>query len=251
MTTKGEIAMQYWALTDPGCVRSQNQDAYKMEELSSNCLLCVVCDGMGGAKSGNIASTLAADVFCHSVCASWKPGMGQEAVDGLLHSAVKLANFTVYDQALEFADFAGMGTTLVAVLVQGKTATVVNVGDSRLYHIGPGQIRQVTKDHSLVQMMVDRGELSRQDAKSYPGKNMITRAVGTEAAVQCDLFHLELERGDALLACTDGLSNLIDEQEILFETVYEEDGQRCCQRLLEIAQNRGAPDNVTCVLMKV
>jgi protein phosphatase len=248
---KGEIAMQYWALTDPGCVRSQNQDAYKIEKLDSASLLCVVCDGMGGAKSGNIASTLAADVFCHSVTASWKPGMGQEAVDALLRSAVKLANFTVYDQALEFVDFAGMGTTLVAVLVQGKMATVVNVGDSRLYHVAMGQIRQVTKDHSLVQMMVDRGELTLQDAKSYPGKNMITRAVGTETAVQCDVFHLLLGHGDAVLLCTDGLSNLLDEQEILFEVVYEENGQRCCERLLEIAENRGAPDNVTCVLMKL
>lgn len=243
--------MQYWALTDPGCVRPQNQDAYKIEALDNNSLLCVVCDGMGGAKSGNIASILAADVFAQSIASSWKPGLGQEAVDALLRSAVKLANFTVYDQALEFADFAGMGTTLVAVLVQGKAATVVNVGDSRLYHIAPDRIRQVTRDHSLVQMMVDRGELSAQDAKSYPGKNMITRAVGTETAVQCDLFHLQLDRGDSLLLCTDGLSNLVDEQEILFEIVYEEDGQRCCQRLLEIALNRGAPDNVTCVLMQV
>jgi protein phosphatase len=113
-----------------------------------------------------------------------------------------------------------------------------------------GQIRQVTKDHSLVQMMVDRGELTLQDAKSYPGKNMITRAVGTETAVQCDVFHLQLERGDAMLLCSDGLSNLLDEQEILFEVVYEENGQRCCERLLEIAENRGAPDNVTCVLAK-
>jgi protein phosphatase len=129
-------------------------------------------------------------------------------------------------------------------------ATVVNVGDSRLYHVAMGQIRQVTKDHSLVQMMVDRGELTLQDAKSYPGKNMITRAVGTETAVQCDVFHLQLERGDAMLLCSDGLSNLLDEQEILFEVVYEENGQRCCERLLEIAENRGAPDNVTCVLAK-
>lgn len=243
--------MQYWALTDPGCVRPQNQDAYKIETLDNISLLCVVCDGMGGAKSGNIASTLAADVFVQSIASTWKPGLGQDDVDAVLHSAVKLANFTVYDQALEFVDFAGMGTTLVAVLVQGKTATVVNVGDSRLYHITPGQIRQVTRDHSMVQMMVDRGELTPQEAKTYPGKNMITRAVGTETAVQCDLFHLQLDHGDSLLLCTDGLSNLMDEQEMLFEVVYEEDGRRCCQRLMDIALNRGAPDNVTCVLMQV
>lgn len=242
--------MQYWALTDPGCVRQQNQDFYRIEQLDRNTLLAVVCDGMGGAKSGNIASTLASDVFVHSVSASWKPGMEHREVEELLRNAVKLANFTVYDQAMEFVDFAGMGTTLVAVLVQGKTATVVNVGDSRLYCVNPHGIRQITQDHSLVQMMVDRGELTPQEAKSYPGKNMITRAVGTETAVQCDLFRLQLDLGDNLLLCTDGLSNLLDEQEILFEIVYEQDRQRCCQRLLEIALNRGAPDNVTCVLLQ-
>lgn len=243
--------MQYWAVTDPGRVRPQNQDAFRIEQLDRNALLCVVCDGMGGAKSGNIASTLASDVFAQTVAASFKPSMDQTRIDELLHSAVKLTNFTVFDQAQEFVDFTGMGTTLVAILVHGKRATVVNVGDSRVYHIHPDGIRQVTRDHSLVQMMIDRGELLPQQGKTYPGKNMITRAVGTEAVVQCDLFHVELERGDNLLACTDGLSNLVDEQEILFEVVYHEDKEKCCQHLLQIALDRGAPDNVTCALVQV
>ncbi|MBR4972062.1 MAG: Stp1/IreP family PP2C-type Ser/Thr phosphatase, partial [Oscillospiraceae bacterium] len=232
--------MQCWTVTDPGRVRTQNQDACKTERLNRTALLCVVCDGMGGAKSGNIASTLAADVFTQAVTASYKSSMDQTKIDELLRSAIKLANFTVYDQAQTFADFDGMGTTLVAILVHGKQATVVNVGDSRVYHIGTEGIRQVTRDHSLVQMMIDRGELTPQQGKSYPGKNMITRAVGTEAVVQCDLFHLELDRGDSLLACTDGLSNLVDEQEILFEVVYYEDKKQCCQHLLQIALDRGA-----------
>ena len=242
--------MQYWAVTDPGCVRTQNQDAWKIEKLSRTALLCVVCDGMGGAKSGNIASSLASDVFTQSVTASFKSSMDQTQIDTMLQNAVKLANFTVFDQAQSFEDFAGMGTTLVAMLVHGKQVTVVNVGDSRLYHIGANGIRQVTHDHSLVQMMIDRGELTVQQGKNYPGKNMITRAVGTEAVVQCDLFHLELERGDNLLACSDGLSNLVDEQEILFEVVYHADKQKCCQQLLQIALDRGAPDNVTCALVQ-
>jgi protein phosphatase len=177
--------------------------------------------------------------------------LGKEAVDALLQSAVKLANFTVYDQAREFADFAGMGTTLVAVLVQGRTATVVNVGDSRLYHVSPGQIRQITRDHSLVQMMVERGELAPERARNYPGKNLITRAIGTEAAVHCDLFHRTISGGDCLLLCSDGLSNLVDEQEILFEVVHGLRKEQCCESLLNIAKNRGAPDNVTCVLVQL
>ncbi len=243
--------MQSWGITDPGCVRPQNQDAYAVEELDRSSVLCVVCDGMGGAKSGNVASTLAVDVFTQTVRTSWKPGMGMADVDDMLRSAVKLANFTVYDQANGFADFSGMGTTLVAALVQGKQAAVVNVGDSRAYHINGDGIRLITTDHSLVQMMVQSGGLTPEQAKHYPGKNLITRAVGTEAVVQCDLFHLDVEREDALLLCSDGLSNLLDDQEILFEVVHGTDRRRCCHRLLEIAKNRGAPDNVTCVLTQI
>ena len=241
--------MQYWAITDPGCVRTQNQDAYITEELDG-ALLCAVCDGMGGAKSGNVASALTAEIFAQAVRSMWKPGLTQEDVDTLLLSAVKVTNFTVYDQAVSVEDFAGMGTTLAAMLVENGRITAVNVGDSRIYRINAEGMRQVTKDHSLVQLMIDRGELTPEQARSYPGKNMITRAVGTEPAVQSDLLHLEPEWGETWLICTDGLTNLVEDQEILFEIMYNEDRQACCRRLLDIALSRGAPDNVTCILVQ-
>jgi len=243
--------MQSWGLTDPGSVRKQNQDAYRIEQLDRNTLLCVICDGMGGAKSGNVASTLALEVFVEEVKRSWKPLMDQERIDQMLRGAVKLANFTVFDQAAQFEEFDGMGTTLVAALIRGKKATVVNVGDSRAYGIDHSGITQITKDHSLVQMMVDRGELTPQVSKSYPGKNFITRAIGTEPTVICDIFHWEVSRGDYLLLCSDGLSNMMDDQEILFEVVHGVNKQHCCTRLLKIAKNRGAPDNVTSVLVLI
>jgi len=243
--------MQSWALTDPGCVRTQNQDTYHIEQLDRNTLLCVVCDGMGGAKSGNIASTLAADVFVQEIKQTWTSGMDQERIDQMLRSAVKLANFTVYDQAAQFEDFSGMGTTLAAALVKGAEVTIVNVGDSRVYSVSADGICQLTKDHSLVQMMVERGELTPELARTYPGKNFITRAIGTEAIVECDLFHHTMERGGCLLLCSDGLSNMMDDQEILFEVVHGVSKQHCCKRLLEIAKNRGAPDNVTSVLIQI
>ena len=243
--------MQYWGLTDPGCVRPQNQDSYTVERLDRNTVLAVVCDGMGGAKSGNIASSLAADVFVQEVRRTWTASMNQEKINQMLYSAVKLANFTVFDQAQQFEEFDGMGTTLVAALIRGRRATVVNVGDSRAYKVDSDGIRQITRDHSLVQMMVDRGELSPEIARTYPGKNFITRAIGTEPVVDCDLTRCSLNRGDCLLLCSDGLSNVMDEQEILFEVVYGEEKSQCCQRLLEIAKNRGAPDNVTSVLIQV
>lgn len=244
--------MQSWGLTDPGCVRKQNQDAYQIEKLDRTSLLCVVCDGMGGAKSGNIASTLAVDVFVQEVRQSWKPRLDQEKIDQILRSAVKLANFTVYDQSQQFPEeFDGMGTTLVAVLVHGKKATVVNVGDSRAYGIDRSGIRQITRDHSLVQMMVDRGDLTPEVAKTYPGKNFITRAIGTEPTVLCDIFHLDVAKGEYLLLCSDGLSNMMDDQEILFEVVHGVNKAHCCKRLLDIAKNRGAPDNVTSILVLI
>ena len=243
--------MQSWGLTDQGCVRSQNQDAYQIAQLDRNSLLCVVCDGMGGAKSGNIASSLAVDVFVQEVRRFWMANSTQEKINQMLQSAVKLANFTVYDQAQQFEEFDGMGTTLVAVLIRGRKATVVNVGDSRMYLANEDGIRQITRDHSLVQMMVDRGDLTPEQAKSYPGKNYITQAVGTESMVMCDLYHLDVTKGDYLLLCSDGLSNLLDDQEILFEIVHGVKKQNCCKRLLDIAKTRGAPDNVTSVLIEI
>lgn len=243
--------MQSWGLTDPGCVRKQNQDAYRIEQLDRETLLGVICDGMGGAKSGNIASTLAVEVFVEEIRRSWVTGMESDRVDQMLRSAVKLANFTVYDQSAQFEEFDGMGTTLVAAVVRKNKATVVNVGDSRAYGINRTGIQQISKDHSLVQMMVDRGDLTPEVAKSYPGKNFITRAIGTETTVLCDIFHLDVGRGDYLLLCSDGLSNLLDDQEILFEVVHGVYKQNCCRRLLNIAKNRGAPDNVTSVLIAI
>ena len=243
--------MQSWGLTDPGCVRPQNQDTFAIEQLDRNTLLCVVCDGMGGAKSGNIASTLAVDVFVEEVRRTWTPNIAPDKLEQMLRGAVKLANFTVFDQAQQFEEFDGMGTTLVAALIRGRRATVVNVGDSRAYKVDSDGIRQITRDHSLVQMMVDRGELSPEIARTYPGKNFITRAIGTETVVECDVYHFDVKKGDFLLLCSDGLSNTMDEQEMLFEIVHGVKKQHCCQRLLEIAKNRGAPDNVTSVLIMI
>jgi protein phosphatase len=243
--------MQAWGLTDTGCVRKQNQDAFQIEQLDRNTMLLVVCDGMGGAKSGNIASTLAVDVFTQEVKRSYKASMDQNRIDVMLRDAAKLANFTVYDQAQQFPEFDGMGTTLVAALIKGRTTTIVNVGDSRAYCINTEGISQISEDHSLVQMMVNRGELTPELAKNYPGKNFITRAIGTDPVVMCDIFHVNVTKGDFILLCSDGLSNVMDDQEILFEVAHGVNKQHCCQRLLNIAVSRGAPDNVTSVLAMV
>jgi len=212
--------MDAWGLTDTGNVRKQNQDYYDIIEFGQECLLAIVCDGMGGAKSGNIASRLAADVFCGEVRRSIRSDLLVDDVKRIMSDAVQLANQAVFEHAQLSDDFTGMGTTLVAAFVCGKTLIVANVGDSRAYLVESGGIRQITVDHSVVQLMLRRGEISREEARTHPGKNLITRAVGTEQRVVCDIFTLPVEHGDYVLLCSDGLSNLVSEQELLFEIVH-------------------------------
>jgi len=243
--------MQAWGITDAGMVRSQNQDYYSVLKLGREQLLAVVCDGMGGARSGNIASKLAVDVFTGEIQRAVRSNMKPDKIDTILTDALALANKAVYEQSLLSEEYQGMGTTLVAAFFQKDQVTVVNVGDSRAYLFNEDGVSGITTDHSLVEMMVQRGELSREAAKYHPGKNLITRAVGTEASVDCDLFHHQLEKGDSVLLCTDGLSNLMSDQEILFEVVHGVNKSDCCQRLMNIANFRGSPDNVTIALVSI
>ena len=240
--------MQLWGVTDPGNVREENQDSFCLMPFARDRALMLVCDGMGGAKSGNVASSLAAEVFSDEVQKNQKAGLTERAIKYLLRDALELANQTVFEQSQLDPDYAGMGTTLVAAYLTKDTAYIMNVGDSRAYHVSAKGIRQVTNDHSIVAMMVQRGELTAEQAKSYPGKNIITRAVGTELEVQGDFFVEPMEKDDFLLLCSDGLSNEMADQEILFEVAHGLKKSDCCQRLLQIAKLRDAPDNVTVTL---
>lgn len=240
--------MQTWALTDPGNIRQQNQDAYAIIPFGRERVLMIVCDGMGGAKSGNVASTLAVEVFTGEVRRTQKAGMSAQNAAAMLRGALELANRAVYEQSQLSEDFAGMGTTLVAAWLTREQAVIINVGDSRAYHFTQNDVSLVTRDHSMVSFMVERGELTQEQAKFHPGKNVITRAVGTEPEVEGDVFTRQLRRDECILLCTDGLSNEMADQEILFEVVHGLHKSDCCQRLVQIAKKRGAPDNVTVAL---
>lgn len=242
--------MDVWGLTDPGKVRAQNQDYYLTLALP-NATAAVLCDGMGGAKSGNVASKLAAEVFLREIRRAFREDMPEDKLLSILETAVGLANTAVYENSQLSEDMNGMGTTLVGVLVYRQTVYVANVGDSRAYLLNQDDVSCITTDHSLVELMVQRGEISREQAKTYPGKNVITRAVGTEPDVKCDLFSRPVYPGDNILLCSDGLSNLLADQELLFEVVHGVKKQDCCRRLVEIAKDRGAPDNVTVVLISI
>ena len=243
--------MDVWGLTDPGNVREQNQDSFHTEFLRDDCLLAVVCDGMGGARSGNVASRLATDVFTEEVKRSFSPDKTPEETERVLRNAATLANISVFEHAQLSEEFSGMGTTLVACLIYPRAILVINIGDSRAYRFSTDGVECITTDHSVVQMMVQRGELTPEQAKNHPSKNLITRAVGTGAQVEADVFRVRAGKGDCILLCTDGLSNLMADQEMLFEVVHGAKKDDCCQRLLEIAKDRGAPDNVTSVLISL
>lgn len=243
--------MEAWGLTDVGNVRSQNQDAFRIVELGKDALLAVVCDGMGGAKSGNVASRLASEVFSEEVKRSFSADLTPDEAEQMLRAAAKLANISVFEQSQLSEDYAGMGTTLVAALTYPRATLVLNIGDSRAYLINADGVQCITRDHSVVEMMVQRGELTPEQAKTHPSKNLITRAVGTEETVFSDVFRVETVPEDCILLCSDGLSNQMADQEILFEVVHGARRDDCCRRLLEIAKNRGAPDNVTSVLIEL
>ena len=243
--------MQAWGLTDPGMVRSQNQDHYAIVKLGRDQLLAIICDGMGGARSGNIASQMAVEVFVEEVKRTTRANMKPDRIDNMLEQALEMANEAVYEQSQLSEEYRGMGTTLVAAFFQKDQLTVANVGDSRAYLFNKDGVKSITTDHSLVELMVQRGEITREADKFHPGKNLITRAVGTEAKVSCDLYHLRLNKGDSVLLCSDGLSNVMSDQEILFEVIHGVNKNDCCQRLMNIANYRGSPDNVTVALIAI
>lgn len=241
--------MEAWGLTDVGNVREQNHDAFRILTLPNDALAALVCDGMGGARAGNIASRLACEVFSGEIERSFSPDMTLDELERMLRSAATLANISVYEHAQISPDYEGMGTTLVAALVCERGTLVLNIGDSRAYLINGDGVRCITTDHSVVELMVRRGELTPEQAKTHPSKNLITRAVGTGTQVLADVFRVEAGKNDNILLCSDGLSNLLADQEILFEVAHGANKADCCQRLLEIAKERGAPDNVTSVLI--
>ena len=238
--------MNVFGISHRGAVRNENQDRFRYSLVAGGELLtAVLCDGMGGAQAGSVASTIATDTFMSHAANSLDESSTPSDMHMILTEAVNYANIKVYDRA--FADFScmGMGSTLVGLLINGKRACVVNVGDSRAYLIGKRRITQITRDHSLVEDMVNRGKITRAQAQNHPQKNIITRAVGVEASVTSDLFDIKLSSGNRILLCSDGLSNLVSGEEMLLISGNNESPEKACEALLDLAMKRGAPDNVT------
>jgi len=243
--------MKAWGVTDVGLRRRENQDCYALETFGDpHAVVAVVCDGMGGANGGQLASRLAVSTYLETLHALAEPEMTVEQVGELHRACVANANRAVYERSLESAAYHGMGTTLVSAVVSRDVAIVANVGDSRAYHIGAAGIRRVSQDHSVVAEMIASGEITPEQARTHPNRNLITRALGPEAEIDCDTYVVPLERGDCLLLCTDGMTGTVLDEEMLDAVRAERDGEAALSRLLELSKRRGAPDNVTAVLIR-
>ncbi len=242
--------MKLWGITDPGLTRPDNQDAYATAEIAGF-TVAVVCDGMGGTAGGRVASTTAVDTVLEELQKALRCEMDAAQLNQAVLYAIACANDAIHRRASENEELSKMGTTLVCAICRPNgEAVICNIGDSRGYHLSGDGIVQVTRDHSVVENMVEHGELTQAQARRHPSRNLITRALGPDEVAQADTFSLTLAEGEFLLLCTDGLVNTVSEQEMLFEVIHERDLDGCLERLLKISRDNGAPDNVTAVLMK-
>ena len=252
--------------TDIGMVRNSNQDYHILTKYSEKTCLCVVCDGMGGAKGGEIASRLAAETFTRVMTDFISPYLGQSKkgfsvndVKKTMKRALLLANEAVYNEARENPRLKGMGTTLVAALVIGNSVFCLNVGDSRMYFMKGSKIKQITKDHSYVQHLIDIGRITKEDAEYTLNKNIITRAVGTEITVDPDIYKSSVSDGTFVLLCTDGLTNYVNDETLcdivsndyVSRTVDEIGLDIRTKKLIDTANNNGGGDNITVAIIKV
>lgn len=235
--------------TDKGLVRKTNQDSYAVQSLPGGALLGIVCDGMGGEQGGNVASRNAVNIAGQRIAARYREGMDANTVRNMLLVAASVANTMVHDMGQKNSALTGMGTTLVACLVQGGTAHIVHAGDSRAYVVGEAGLTQLTRDHSVVQMLVENGELTQEEARVHPKKNYITRAVGVGPQLEAEYNEYALRPGDTLLLCTDGLSNAVSEDEMA-RMVRELPPQDAVQKLTLAANAAGGYDNITVLLMQ-
>jgi protein phosphatase len=243
------------AVTDVGRKRSTNQDTYG---LSAEHGVYLVCDGMGGAAAGDVASAITAEEMLRLLCGRDKAAAAPLEI--VLSEAIRAANQAIYSRALRNPRLFGMGTTLVGLVTEGRRVVVFNVGDSRCYRLrapGPQQsepeprlLEQITLDHSLVAEQVRMGRMSRDQAQISPLHNVITRALGTEPDVEPDFFPLEAEAGDLFLLCSDGLTNELDDARIASILAVDLPLDKLCANLVAAANQAGGRDNITCLLVR-
>ena len=238
--------MKFATKTDAGLKREINEDCAVVKEISQNALLAVVCDGMGGENGGEVASRLACDIIEKKVSENFYDSMTLTAIKALLIGAAQSANGEVFAKACASPCLNGMGTTVVAALINERAVNIIHAGDSRAYMINPSSntIIRLTRDHSVVQTMIERGEITEKEARNHPKKNLITRALGGESEIRVDYCLEEPGENDILLLCSDGVTGFIDDEQIL-DICRQEDAQKIATALVDCANSNGGGDNIT------
>ncbi len=232
--------------TKVGSRHSVNEDAYRSVKINARTALCIVCDGVGGEKAGEVASNITCDEVLKIFAENFNENMDSIKIKSLLINAVKRANTVIRTKAAERAEYSRMGTTVVAAVVFDNTLYVINAGDSRAYIIRNGELHQVTKDHTMVQFLLDKGEISRSEAENYPEKNIITRAVGAGDDIEIDFFIEDLEENDDIIICSDGYYKKLHEDDIAIGI-----NQSSIEELINKAISRGTTDDITVILVKM
>ena len=239
------LALAWYGMTDTGMVRPHNEDNFACQDFGSRSLF-VVADGMGGHDAGEIASKLAVKTVCKEMSAH---ANHNDDPKGLVELAARLANVEVRKEG--GLRGSNMGTTLSLALIEGTTAHIASVGDSRVYWIENGSIDQITEDHSLVAKLVSTRKMTKAEARNHPKSNLLYRTIGTDEEIRVDTFTMDLEKGGSLLLCTDGLWGELSDEEIHGICSTEKESEKICAKLLRMANEKGGKDNITAVVVKI
>lgn len=241
--------MNIIALTDIGLVRSKNQDSFFLSN-EYDFPLFIIADGMGGHNGGEIASSDAIDIVKGIFLENKEKLINTKAIKIIIEEAIKKANTDIYIKSLELPEYNGMGTTISLCYVFENHIFIGHVGDSRIYKIKNDNIIQITEDHSLVNELIKKGEITRAEAKNHPQKNMITRAVGTSFDIEVDIIKIEYKKDYKFLICTDGLFNMVDEDQIIKIIRENMSIREAGKKLIEMAKKNGGLDNISLIIIE-
>ena len=239
--------MRSSGLSDIGLVRKINEDAYLCEYTNGDATYFIVADGMGGRNAGEVASSTAIDYIKDYIK---KYSNSANEIPALIKNAILHANEKVYKKSILSSECVGMGTTLSLACILGEKLLIGHVGDSRVYLVRDSKITKLTEDHSLVEELVKNGTIKPEDASTHPQKNIITRALGTEYILDVDLYEFDILDGDFIVLCTDGLSNMVTDKDILDAIRNNSDVNIICERLVVMARENGGLDNITVIIIK-
>jgi len=243
--------LEYAALSDKGIIREQNEDFWNIVlDNKGNPIAFIIADGMGGHKAGDVASRMAVEIISQEICRGFE-AINSSTTIGFLEKAVNLANDEIYKYALLNLNGTGIGTTLTLGLIHSGKITIAHIGDSRFYMVRGGTIQSMTRDHSFVGELVEKGVLDQEEARNHPLRNQITRALGYEKNIEIDFYNIDVKKGDIYLFCTDGLTVKVSSDELLTMLEQEKDLNVILKNMVELANQRGGDDNITAIIVKI